>query len=41
MQHKYDKQPIKITYIPVSLRDATEEQLIELEKPFNKDEIAL
>lgn len=38
MGHKHDKQAIEITYKPVHLWDATDEQREELEKPNNDDE---
>lgn len=39
MSHAQDKKPIKITVKPVRMRDATDKQREELEKPNNDDEI--
>lgn len=38
MSHKHDQKAITITYKPVSMWDATDEQREELVKPHNEDE---
>lgn len=38
MSHKNDKKPIKITFMPVSMRDKTHKQMKDLEAPNHPDE---
>jgi protein tyrosine phosphatase (PTP) superfamily phosphohydrolase (DUF442 family) len=39
MSHKTDKKPIKITFMPVSMRDLSHKQMKDLEKPNHESEI--